>query len=175
VAVTGLTFAACGSDSDDVPSLNSVEGSSPADPVADAVLDDEAKMMAFTQCLRDQGIEVLDPVVDSEGNVGKPQFVEGIDAKGKEAWDVCAEHLEGMTFGRKGVDVVDQIDRLDQFLALATCLRDKGYDVADPTAETLDQWMGDFKDAVNWDDPDSIADYEECSGTQIGGKSGGKK
>jgi len=87
VAVIGiLILAACGSDSSDVPSLNS-EDTQVVEPTADAVdsvLDNEARMMAFTQCLRDQGIEVYDPVVDSEGNVGKPELAEGVDLKGKD-------------------------------------------------------------------------------------------
>ena len=171
VVISILTLAACGSDSEDVPSLKSIEDTKVVDPsldAADSVLDDEARMMAFTQCLRDQGIEVYDPVVDSEGNVEKPEFVEGVDGKREDfgtAYEACAEHLEGFTFGKKRVDVSEQVD---QFVALATCLREKGYDVDDPTAETLDQWVADFKEAINWDDPAAVADYEECSGDMFG-------
>lgn len=170
VAVIGLVLAACGPASDDVPSLRDTEGTQPvesATEAADSVRDNEAAMMALTQCLRDQGLEVYDPVVDSEGNVQKPEFAEGFDAKGEDfgaAWESCEEHLEGFTFGKERADVSAQVDRLDQFLALATCLRDKDYNVDDPTAETLDQWMGDFKEVFNWKDPAATADYEECAG-----------
>jgi hypothetical protein len=174
VAVIGiLVLAACGSDSDDVPSLRTIEDTQGVDPTpdaADAVRDNEARMMAFTECLRDQGIEVVDPVVDSDGNVGKPEFAEGVDGKGKRedlgaAYEACAEHLEGFTFEEKRVGVSEQVD---QFLALATCLREKGYDVDDPTAETLDQWQADFKFSIDWEDPAAVADYEECSGDTVG-------
>lgn len=175
-----LVLAACGSDSDDVPSLRTTEDTQMVEPAidavaadsADSVLDNEAMMMVFTECLRDRGVDVLDPVVDSEGNVGKPELAEGVDPKRKEFWadyDACAEHLEGFTFETKRVDVSEQVD---QFLALATCLRDKGYDVDDPTAETLDQWGADFKSSIDWDDPTAIADYEECSGDTVGEGSG---
>ena len=165
-----LILAACGSSAaDDVPSL----GATPTPVAAEEALDNEARMMAFTQCLREQGIEVRDPVVDSEGNVEKPEFVDGLEAK-KEAfgtaWEACAEHLEGFTFEKERVDVSEQVD---QWVAIATCLRDKGYDVDDPTAETLDQWLGDFKERINWKDPEGVADYEECSG--VAGFGGGKK
>jgi hypothetical protein len=173
VAVIGvLVLAACGSDSDDVPSLRSIEDTQLVDSTPDAVdsvLDNEAMMMAFTQCLRDQGIEVYDPVVDSEGNVGKPELAQGVNLKGEgfgAAYEACAEHLEGFTFEKKRVDVSALVD---QFVALATCLRDKGYDVDDPTAETLDQWGDDFKSSIDWDDPTAVADYEECSGETVGG------
>ncbi len=169
-----LLLAACGSDSSDVPSLN-IEDTQRVEPTADAadsVRDNEARMMAFTQCLRDQGTEVYDPVVDSEGNVQKPELAEGAGVN-KEAfgaaYEACAEHLEGFTFGKRRVDVSEQVD---QFVALAACLRDKGYDVDEPTAETLDEWGADFKMALNWDDPKEVADYEECSGDAGVGGSG---
>jgi hypothetical protein len=53
LAATGLFLVACGSGSDDVPSL----GATPTAVVEEKTLDDEAKVMAFTQCMRDQGIE----------------------------------------------------------------------------------------------------------------------
>jgi hypothetical protein len=163
-----LVIAACGSDSEDVPSLRDVEETQPVDTDAsDSVPDAEAAMMALTECLREQGIEVYDPVVDAEGNVGKPEFVEGIDEKEMwEAWEKCEDHLKGVTFEKKRVDVSEQVD---QWVAIAACLRDGGYDLDEPTAETLDQWMNDFKDTINWDDPRQVADYEECSGDEAAG------
>ena len=65
------------------------------------------------------------------------------------------------------------VDMLDQTLTLATCLRDKGYDVDEPTAETLDQWMGAFKEEFDWKDPAAMTDYEECAGDA--GMGGGEK
>jgi DNA-binding winged helix-turn-helix (wHTH) protein len=84
VTAIGLILVACGSDPDDVPSLRTTGDTQVPESTADAadkVRDNEAAMMAFTQCLRDQGIEVYDPVVDSEGNVQKPQLAEGVGAK----------------------------------------------------------------------------------------------
>ena len=72
--------------------------------------------------------------------------------------EVCGKHLEGLTMGRERQDVSEQVDKL---VALATCLREKGYDVDDPTAETLDQWRVDFRVEFDWDDPKAA--YEECS------------
>ncbi len=168
VAVTGLTLVACGSDSNDVPSLDT-ENTQRAEPTANAVdsaLDDEAKMMAFTQCMRDQGIELLDPEVDSEGNVQRPELAEGVEMT-REEWAepyaVCAHHIEGVAFGRERADMSEKID---EFIDLATCLREKGYDIDDPTAETLDQWLVDFRVEFDWDDPAAKAAYEECSDTE---------
>ena len=165
VAAIGLVLAACGSDSDDVPSLNTEDTPvvEPTTVVEDEPLNDEAKVMAFTQCMRDQGIELLDPVVDSEGNVQAPGLVEGVEMtreEWNEPYEACAKHLEGLTFGRGRRDMSEQVD---QFVAIATCLRDKGYDVDDPTAETIEVWMSDFRATFDWDDPKAMEAFEECS------------
>ena len=160
VAMIGLILVACGSESGEVPSL----GATPTAVVEDVVLDDEAKVMAFTQCMRDQGIEFKDPVVDSDGNVQPPELVKGATVTRKELTEpyaACYHHIEGLTFGRERANVTDQVDK---FVALATCLRDKGYDVDDPTAETFEQWATDFRVEFDWDDPAAKEAYEECSG-----------
>ena len=84
VAAIALTLVACGSNSadnkhpSDVASLNT-DTTQQVEPTAEAVPDGEAKVMAFTQCMREQGIELLDPEVDSEGNVQRPQLAEGVE------------------------------------------------------------------------------------------------
>ena len=65
ISLTGIVLTACDSDSNDVPSL----AATPTPGEADEILDIETKMMAFTECLRNEGLEVLDPVVDSDGNI----------------------------------------------------------------------------------------------------------
>jgi hypothetical protein len=174
LAVTAiLVISACGSDSDDVPTLREdTRAGEPTAEAVDSVRDAEAAMMALTECLREQGIEAYDPVVDAEGNVQKPELAEGVDPKSAElsaAWEMCAHHLEGITFEQERVDLSEY---LDQALATTTCLRDKGYDVDDPTLETLGQWKLGFKDVINWDDPRQVADYVECSGDEAAGTKG---
>ena len=171
VVMIGLLMVACITDKNDVATLitedtQRVEASTSNTPV----LDNEAMMMAFTECLREHGVEVVDPVVDADGNVQKPELVEGTEwdkeAMG-DAWEVCATHLVGFTAEKENVDTSEMVDR---YVELAACLREKGYGVDDPTAETLNAWMGEFKNAINWDDPDAMADYEECNGETGGGK-----
>ena len=178
VVISTMALTACRSDSNDVATLKTTGNAQVEAPTADAsdpALDNEARMMALTECLREQGIEVMDPVVDADGNVDKPEFVEGVEYdkdKMGQAWEACEHHLEGFIWEKEGPDVSEQVEQLDQYIALATCLREKNYDVDDPTAGTLDAWMGDFKEAINWDDPDAVADYQECSGETVG--KGGK-
>jgi hypothetical protein len=129
-------------------------------------------MMAFTQCMRDQGIELLDPVVDADGNIQKPEPVEGFEAS-KEKWAtasaVCGELIERITIGKERVDVSETVD---QWVALATCLREEGLDVDDPTAETLEIWLTDLKTTIDWEDPQVVEAYESCTGTSLGGNKG---
>jgi hypothetical protein len=179
-AMALLILTACKSDSNDVATLRTTENrqeESSSEDTLDPVLDNETMMMALTECMRDQGIELKDPIVNADGNVDKPEFIEGVEydkeAMGK-AWKACEYHLEGFTgWGKEEADASEQAEQLDHYIALASCLREKNYDLVDPTAETLDVWMGDFKNAIDWDDPDAMADYEECSGESIG--EGGKK
>lgn len=166
VATSILLLAACSSDSDDVATLNADDAARAqvATQSEGEALDEEAMMMAFTECLREQGLEVMAPVVDADGNVGKPQFPEGSDGKAMTgAWEACEHHLEGFTSEQERKDMSAVVD---QYVAFATCMRERGHDVEDPTAETLDQW--DFKSTIDWNDPDATADYEECIGETLG-------
>ena len=168
LGVLSLTLAACGSDSNDVPSL----GATPTAIVENEILDIEAKMMEFTECLRNEGLEVIDPVVDSDGNIQKPETVDGANISKEEweaAFEVCGEIIENITFEKNEVDRSAQVD---QYIELAACMREEGFDVEDPTAETLDIWMGDFKNTIDWDDPDAEAAFETCMGGSSGGDAG---
>ena len=163
---TAFFAAACGSDSDDVATIEepaaSVETAATAN-AADAAPDEEAAVMAFTQCMREQGIEYKDPVVDSRGNVQRPQLVEGVEvtrAQLAEPYAACAKHLEGLTFGRERPDLVEVVD---QGVMLATCLRAKGFEMDDPTIETYSKWRGDFRTKFDFSEPKAKAALDACT------------
>ena len=171
LAVLSLTLAACSSDSNDVPSL----GATPTPGPADEVLDTEARMMEFAECLRNEGMQITDPMVDPDGNIQKPELIEGATASKDEwieAYEVCGEIIENITFERKEVDRSEQVD---QYVELAACMRDEGFDLEDPTAETLDIWLTDFKNVFDWDDPNAEAAFETCFGGSSGGDGGREK
>jgi hypothetical protein len=164
VVLVGLLLIGCQSDVNEVATLRTPDAAyvEAAADVATVPLSDEERMMAFTACMRDQDIELVDAGVDAEGNVQRPVLAEGAQVSREEygeAMEICGKHLEGLTVGTERQDVTDA---LDQHVALATCLREKGYDVDDPTAETLDQWGQDFRVEFEWDDPEAVADYEAC-------------
>jgi hypothetical protein len=167
ITAISIMLSACGSGSSDVVSLDAT----PIPLEKEEILDNETMMMEYTACLRGEGLEVSDPVVNADGLVGKPQIIEGTtkDEIGV-AMEVCEHLLEGFTFERKREDFSQEIDKL---VALASCLREEGIDIDDPTAETLDTWRGDLKSVVNFDDPSQVQIYETCSGTESGAS--GKK
>ena len=89
--------------------------------------------------MRDEGIEFMDPTVDSDGNVPRPELVEGFTVTREKLaapYEACSHHLEGLTFGRERENVSEQVDK---FATLVTCLRDNGYNVGDPTAKTFER------------------------------------
>jgi hypothetical protein len=171
--VISLLLSACGSDSNDVPSLA-------ATPIPDAeekVIDDEALVMEFAQCLRDEGMEITDPTVDTDGNIQMPELVEGATATKDEwiaAYEVCGEIIENITFEEKEVDRSAQ---LEEYLEIAACMSEAGFDIGEPIAETLDTWMADLKNTFDWDDPDAQDVVDTCfgGGSDGEGKGGGGK
>lgn len=168
--IAAISISACGSISNGVASLRAT----PTPEVGGEELDDEARAMAFTQCMREQGIEMEDPKVDADGNVqiSKPDDNESFSRdEFKEGYDVCGVQLEGTSFGRKREDFSEKIDQL---VELAACLREGGYEVDEPTAETLDTWLIDFRVEYDWEDPDAQSVFDECGGMDFGKQGQGK-
>ena len=76
VLLLGLAAAACGSDSssDGLASLSGSDANSDAAPDSDdgstdAALDGEESILAFTECLREEGLDIPDPEFDEGGNL----------------------------------------------------------------------------------------------------------
>ena len=133
------------------------------DPDLDAILNTvtdaipgEDDVLAFTACLRGEGLEVEDPAVNSEGDLvaPTPHALAGrtLDMGAvHSAFDACRDHLDGLAFG---MSTEDQSEREDELLAFAVCMRENGYDMPDPDfsngGHTGD---GPFGDAIDTDDP----------------------
>jgi hypothetical protein len=105
----------------------------------DPLVETEAAMLDFAQCLREQGFDVGDPTVDADGNVQLPPIeitseVSGDDpeegmADINERMASCEEHLEGvvMTGDSSGASGFE-----DTLLEYTQCMRANGYDMPDP-------------------------------------------
>ncbi|HEY4606899.1 MAG TPA: hypothetical protein VIH55_04550, partial [Acidimicrobiia bacterium] len=137
----GLLLAACGGTAEDTDQGVASLDDSSTTTIADETVDLEAAAVAFTECMRENGIEMEDPTVDEDGNVipGRPTDLpepdEGEDGEGGPggalgeelgaAFEECGDLLEGTAFG---FTEVDQTELQDQLLELAQCLRDQGLD-----------------------------------------------
>ena len=183
VLAFGLLAAACGgADADS--GVASLESESQAEEIADAVADSvsqEEAVMAFTVCLRDEGLDVDDPIVDDQGNLRPPRLreIESMDREVAEAaFESCNEYLEDVTFG---LESEDRTEREDELLAFAVCVRDNGYDMPDPdfsTARTPGQGGGGPFGGLDREDPAFQTALAACSdvfgaGAPIPGTGGG--
>ena len=109
------------------------ESPSPAPEGAETELefaDREEAMLAFTQCMRDNGIDVDDPVAGERGGAGRlirDSGAGGFDEFSEEfqvANEACGSILES---ARPDIDPELEQERLETELALAQCFRDSGY------------------------------------------------
>ena len=149
VGVAMLTLAAAcsggGDETDGVASLGDVPLTIIEQGSDGRAVSDEEAALAFTQCMRDEGLNLPDPTVDSDGNVrlglGRAAAaVADLDpAEVQAAFEQCAEHLGGITFGFTGEDRAELQDRLLEF---AVCMRENGYDMPDPDFSNFGRGSG---------------------------------
>ena len=150
-----LGAAACGSDGEgsvEAAPLIVVEGIQAEDvepPEADTSIDepdadatdtpadqtDEELALAFTQCMRGEGVDLADPVVNADGSVelfrpGANSNIDPNDPAVTDAVEVCGDLIAGASF-LPGAGL-DQSEIEDRLLGFTQCLRDQGFDVDDP-------------------------------------------
>lgn len=174
--VLAVILTACGGAAADTgDGVASLEESTATTTAAEQTTDPEAAAIAFTECMRENGIDMEDATVDADGNVipGMPSDLperddEGDDVRvgelGEElraAFEECGDLLEGTAFG---FTPEDQTELQDQLLELAQCLRDQGLDVADPDLSNPPNGGpgegGPF--GIDFQDPEVQAAMEQC-------------
>ncbi len=159
--VVALVFAACSEAAANVASLENADGVE--DPQANQEeVDTEVALLAYAQCMRDNGVDVPDPTVDSEGNVQLPR-PNGADIDRNAlgvAREACSQHLEGLSLGFGGGG--DQTEIEDQLLAFAECLRDQGLEVDDPDFSEGGARGRGILGGLDQDDPEVAAALDAC-------------
>jgi hypothetical protein len=143
VAILAFFAAACSAGNAADPGVATLSGSDSSTTTtapADSNADSEQAMLDFAQCMRDNGLpDFPDPVVGSDGSLsfgfrGQGAGDAGIDPGSdafRTAMQACGDKLQGIAFGGNRGQF-DPTQLQDQLLAVASCLRDKGYDVTDP-------------------------------------------
>ena len=184
--VLTLVAAACGGAAadDGVATLESADTAAApettvANPATEA--DQEQAMLDFAACMRDNGVDIEDPTVDADGNVQFGRFGGQIQAGeiDRDALDAafvnCEEHLAGIALGRGGGDF-DLTELEDTMVEYAACMRENGYEMADPDFSNFGPGGGGgdgqggggpFGD-VDFEDPDFIAAQEVCQDVLAG-------
>jgi hypothetical protein len=184
VLAIGLLAAACSSADSDA-GVASLEGDPQSVQIQDEAIDaaaQEEAVMAFTVCLRDEGLDVEDPVVDEQGNLRPPRLRDIADLDrtvAETAFDACNSYLEDVTFG---LETEDRTEREDELLAFAACARENGYDMPDPdlsSARTPGAGGGGPFAGLDRDDPAFQTALAACSdvfgaGAPIPGTGGGQ-
>lgn len=160
ISALALLVAACssGDDASEVASLASVEDT-PISDVAESI-DDEQALINFSACMRDQGMDFPDPIVDADGY---PRFdfadPEDIDRDALfEAGEACRDHLEGVVLGLPDFDTAEFNDT---FLEYAACMRENGFEDI-PDRIDLASIMRGEDPPIDPTDPDFIAADEQC-------------
>ena len=176
-AALAVVAAGCGggsSDSDgaEVADIGDESGGGDGDEqttTTEAPEDPEEALLAFTECLREHGIDVPDPEFD-EGGRGRMRMrlgQSGIDPDDPE-FRAAQEECRPLLASIRGQFSEEDRQRFqDAALEFARCMRGKGFDVPDPDFSGegpggrggVRQFFGD----VDTDDPDFREAQEECS------------
>jgi hypothetical protein len=159
LAILSLALAACGGAAaapSGVVSLQSDQPDSSRTP--EPSVDPEEAMLAFSRCMREQGVDIPDP-----GAGGGPVRVggdEGIDPeKFQAANEACREHLEGV-IGEEGPQLTPE--QRDALLAFGRCMREHGIDMPDPGEGGFVVPAGGDEEVPDLNDPTFRAAEEAC-------------
>lgn len=152
LAMGGL-LAACGSSADNgsdsgddgVASLGSTTTSPDTDEqTTETSVDPEEAMLAYTECMREEGIDMPDPVFsadgggisisrdDAEGDEGDEGPAVDFDSEEFDAAEEKCSPLMDNAVGSVEVDPEQEAEMREQMLDYAQCMRDQGVDFPDP-------------------------------------------
>jgi hypothetical protein len=191
-----LFAAACGGSNgaEGVASLEeTVEPSAEKQP---AETTDEAAILAFGECMRENGVpDFEDPVVNADGSVEFGGFAAGGPGSNGDfepgtvrgAFQACGDLLEGLAFGPGSGDF-DITEIEDTLVDFAACMRSEGIPFDDPDLSNFglggrggggEPGGGPFGGNFDFDDPEFQAAFETCQeavgfGFGRGGPGGGR-
>lgn len=161
VVVLALMTAACSGDDDDPSVATLGDGEASASASSSSEPDLEESLLAFAECMREEGVNVPDPQVDEDGRVQLGPGSADIDPNDPDvqaALEACQEELP--EFG-EGLEIDPDLEAQfqDAQLEFARCMRDEGVDIPDPTG---DGFVIGPDSGIDPSDPDVQAAIEEC-------------
>jgi hypothetical protein len=99
---------------------------------------EEDAAFEFAQCMRDNGIEDFpDPQVDADGEGISMRPPDGVTPEEMEPAAAECEHIldDAVPEGEDKLTPEERAQLQDQWRAVAQCVRDQGYDMADPEVD----------------------------------------
>jgi hypothetical protein len=96
-------------------------------------------LVDYSQCMRDHGVDMPDPTFDDSGGggmavmVGPGEGPDPDDATFKAAETACKPILDEAQKYAPRMSPEDEAKMRDQALKFAQCMREKGFDIPDPT------------------------------------------
>lgn len=139
--VVALTACSSGDGGDSVASLGNGSGRETSSDGDGGSKDPTEAFQTFAACMRDHGVDMPDPQVSGDGET-EFSGPAGVTVEGgpggsdevRAAREACDRHLEGVVDGERGreVDPEDREKFQQQALAMAKCMRGKGFDFPDP-------------------------------------------
>ncbi len=149
-----------------VATLGTPPPDSDASPAPAQSLGEQDAMLAWAECMRDNGIEVTDPVFDVAGNlVGGLDFGEADgagpkDAKGGE-YLAASQACDSLLIAFKPeADPALQQEQTEAALEFAVCMREQGLDWPDPAPEGSK--FADAEIKVDKESAEFQAAFEAC-------------
>lgn len=146
-------LTACGTDDDTPDAGGGTDGGTGSDTSSSQSFDDY--QLAFASCMRDQGVDMPDP--SSDGSI-EAHASDGF----MEAAEACQAELGEPPAAPGAGPQKSEEEQRAEWLKIAACFRDQGYDVPDPgPGESI---------TIPGDAPEPI--LEECVPGGIGGSTG---
>lgn len=146
------------------PMLPGAGGATSGVPSASSsVLAPEDAMLAWAQCMREHGVDVPDPT-DGHYRLGDPGSV--TPEQGEAADDACEPWQRMAESGAATTPLT--AEQKQSFLDHAQCMRDRGWDMPDPTfdggrvEQEFRRGTQDATGAPAPDDPQFEEDMQEC-------------
>ena len=166
ILAVAVALTACTGDAGD--QVASLTDTTTTVAVPSATSSEEEALLAFAQCMRDQGLdEFIDPTIDEDGTVEFPSKADdGTREQFEAVFATCASLLEGtsLSTSKAGADAMETVDQL---VAFSECMRAEGLDVPDPDAD------GSFPE-FDKESEDFAAALETCGAVFEGSDGSGK-
>lgn len=174
LALLLATGCSSGSDGGDDGAATTGGGSAPTSSsgAASEATSEEQQALMFSRCMRENGVPSFpDPVVASDGSISFGVGSDGLEGVDTDVLNAANTACEQYSDGLGGsFDASNQSDLQDSLVAYAQCMRQNGYDLADPdfSAGSGPGALSEFAAGIDRSDPAFTAANAVCESELAG-------